>query len=222
MSQQTFTGASKAKDALLEAIQPNDTELFALAEASQAEVAAARDGEASLLAKEKAQDAAIAAATAGSGVLVSATDILLGYLSSKTEFDATDFVTETLNPGADEVLKVSLAPETPGEDTQELGSLTGAITISAITGAKVIGMVDLTVTGDITFTFTSVVAVGKTDIIIMRMVNPGAFTFTWPTEIEWDNETEPAWVEAGKDGAAFIRDATGGKWRGFRWWMGVA
>jgi len=53
MVQQTYTGASIAKDVLLNAVQPNDTELYT-------EIIAARDGETSLLVKQQAQDTEIA------------------------------------------------------------------------------------------------------------------------------------------------------------------
>lgn len=186
------------------------------------EVVAARDGEVSLLAKEQAQDQAIASATSGSGVLVSDADKQLGFINTKMEFSVADFVTEILNPGENEVFRVSLQTVTPGEDAQALGMISGSVTISAADPAdKLIGIVDFQAIGDITFTFDSVVADGKSDMIIMRMINPGAYTFTWPGTVLWDNDKEPAWVADGLDGAAFILDATGGKWRGFRWWTGV-
>ena len=114
MPQQKFTGQTKAKDALLNMLQPNDTELYAKdAELEQrdtsieAEIIAARDGEPSLLVKEQQQDNSIAALVSGSGVKVSANDKTVRDLDTKLIMgEGLERVIN--NPGQDESMTMSI------------------------------------------------------------------------------------------------------------------
>jgi len=61
----------------------------------------------------------------------------------------------------------------------------------------------LTVTENTTLTFTD--PSGPCNLIL-KLVNGGAYTITWPGEVKWTGGTEPSWTSSGTDVVAFYFD----------------
>lgn len=62
-----------------------------------------------------------------------------------------------------------------------------------------------TVTGDCTYTFTAPSGPAN---LILKLVNAGAQTLTWPGTVTWPGGTEPSWTSSGTDIVAFYYDGT--------------
>lgn len=62
-----------------------------------------------------------------------------------------------------------------------------------------------TLTANCTYTFT---APSGATTLIMKLVNGGAFTPTWPATVKWAGGTEPSWTASGTDVLSFYYDGT--------------
>lgn len=62
-----------------------------------------------------------------------------------------------------------------------------------------------TVTGGVTYTFTSPSGPAN---LILKLVNGGSQTITWPGTVVWSGGTEPSWTASGTDIVAFYWDGS--------------
>ena len=107
-------------DYVRDALKVKTNASFVQVDTNQAEVEEARDGETDLLAKEDAQDLAIAALTAGSGVAISASDQVVGFVDAKL-LPGNEMVFTKNNPGATE----SMTFDINYEAMMEIGFMMG-------------------------------------------------------------------------------------------------
>ncbi len=204
MAEQTILGTDLVRDALLDKTNDNVSELYTDTSSVTVEVEDARRGEATLLAKITLMDTGIEAATTGSGVLVSASDTTLGFLSTK--IDTTSITATIQNPGGNESILFDGSLEhdlTPSLSANLIGG--GYELLNTTIGVNNLGSVattqnfDLSVgnvfslkpTADISVTFSNVPA--SVTVWFAEIEGGGDYTFTWPVSVVWDNDAEPDW-----------------------------
>lgn len=74
---------------------------------------------------------------------------------------------------------------------------------------------DTTIAGATTIAFTNVPAGANTLVgFILRLVNGGSATVTWPASVKWPGGAAPAFTAAGVDVLVFLTDDAGTSWRG--------
>ena len=78
-----------------------------------------------------------------------------------------------------------------------------------------------TVTANTTFTFSTPVANGMSNIVLVKLENAGAYTVTWPAAVKWDGGTAPTLRATGWDFIAFETDNATGTIRGWQVYSGV-
>jgi hypothetical protein len=73
-----------------------------------------------------------------------------------------------------------------------------------------------TISGNTTWTFSNPDSrTGAVTSFTLEMTNPGAFTLTWPTSVDWSAGTEPTWTASGVDIVSFVTRDNGTTWYGF-------
>jgi hypothetical protein len=70
------------------------------------------------------------------------------------------------------------------------------------------------VTQNTTFSVVNVEVAPIVDSFILELNNGGAFTVTWPANVEWDSGVAPALTTTGKDMIAFFTYDNGLTWKG--------
>ena len=93
------------------------------------------------------------------------------------------------------------------EKSQDLGTISGAVTIDLSAGLSVIA----TVGGATTLAFANVPA-GGTVTVLLRLTNGGAYAVTWGMAPRWGNGIAPVLSESGADYIAFHHAE--GEWTG--------
>ena len=93
------------------------------------------------------------------------------------------------------------------EKSQDLGTISGAVTIDLSAGLSVIA----TVGGATTLAFANVPA-GGTVTVLLRLTNGGAYAVTWGMAPRWGNGMVPVLSESGADYIAFYHAE--GEWTG--------
>ena len=112
---------------------------------------------------------------------------------------------------ADSAMKVfsgtTLAPL--AEKFQALGNVSGTKAVNLTDGLAV----SATITGATTFSFTGVDSTGAT-VVVMHLINGGAYTITWPSSIKWAGGTAPKFTAAGDDIVVLTTHDAGATWYG--------
>lgn len=99
--------------------------------------------------------------------------------------------------------------DTISEKAQALGNTTGNKAIDVSKGAYI----TCTITGNTTFSFTSVPQTGAT-VVVMQLTNGGAYTITWPSSIKWSGGTAPEFTASGIDIVVLTTNDAGATWYG--------
>ena len=160
-------------------------------------------------------------------------NILDGVTATAAELNYTDGVTSAIqtqldakaalsNPtlagltlsaelaGADQTLsRVNLKDY--GEVTNALGSVSGSTTIDLTAGNSVTA----TAGGAITWTFSNPTASDELCGFVLKLVNGGSATQTWPASVDWPAATAPTLTTSGTDVLVFITCDGGTTWYGF-------
>ena len=92
------------------------------------------------------------------------------------------------------------------EKSQDLGTISGAVTIDLSAGLSVIA----TVGGATTLAFANAPA-GGTATVLLRLTNGGAYTVTWPSTIKWPGDTALTLTDSGTDLDYSLPQATAGQ-----------
>jgi len=92
------------------------------------------------------------------------------------------------------------------EDVNDLGTISTNTTINVGDG----NVVECTIAGDLTFTFSGFVATGTADYLTIIMEAAGDYTITWPASVKWNEDTEPTWSSSGNRDIAFFVTIDGG------------
>ena len=95
------------------------------------------------------------------------------------------------------------------EKSQDLGTISGAVTIDLSAGLSVIA----TVGGATTLAFANVPA-GGTATVLLRLTNGGAYAVTWPSTIKWPGDTAPTLTASGVDLVILTTSDGGATWWG--------
>lgn len=96
------------------------------------------------------------------------------------------------------------------EQHSSLGNITGATALNLANFSSY----DATVTGNVTFTFSNPAGSGWMNTLYIELVNPGAFTITWPASVDWPGGTVPTYTAAGRDIFMFVSRDGGTTWHG--------
>lgn len=89
------------------------------------------------------------------------------------------------------------------------GSLSGSIALDVTkSGAKV------TVTGNVTFSFSGSITTGYVKGFLLQIVNGGAYAITWPSSIKWASATAPTLTTSGTDYLTLYTIDGGTTWSG--------
>jgi hypothetical protein len=89
---------------------------------------------------------------------------------------------------------------------QNLGNLSANTTLDASLGK----IIKATITAPLTFTFAIPISAGK--VMILHLINGGAYTITWPTNMKWLGGTAPTLKSSGEDLIYIQTDNTGADW----------
>ena len=111
-----------------------------------------------------------------------------GNLTNPTSIDITQALTEGL---------------------QNLGTLTGSVTINCALGNYGYATIGAAVTLSLT-----AAASGRLRVLTLELTNGGAYTVTWPTSITWQDGTAPTLTASGVDIVNLITRDNGVTWRG--------
>ena len=95
------------------------------------------------------------------------------------------------------------------EKSQDLGTISGAVTIDLSAGLSVIA----TVGGATTLAFANAPA-GGTATVLLRLTNGGAYTVTWPSTIKWPGGNAPTLTASGVDLVILATSDGGATWWG--------
>jgi len=98
-----------------------------------------------------------------------------------------------------------------GEVTNALGSVSGSTTIDLTAGNSVTA----TAGGAISWTFSNPTASDELCGFILKLVNGGSATQTWPGSVDWPAATAPTLTTSGTDVLVFITCDGGTTWYGF-------
>ena len=98
-----------------------------------------------------------------------------------------------------------------GEITNALGSVSGNTTIDLTAGNSVTA----TAGGAITWTFSNPTASDELCGFVLKLVNGGSATQTWPASVDWPSATAPTLTTSGTDVLVFITCDGGTTWYGF-------
>ena len=95
------------------------------------------------------------------------------------------------------------------EKSQDLGTISGAVTIDLSAGLSV----SATIGGAATLAFTGIPTGGSVDVVL-RLTNGGSDAVTWPTTISWANSKAPTLTATGTDMVVLVTDDGGATWMG--------
>ena len=95
------------------------------------------------------------------------------------------------------------------EKSQDLGTISGAVTIDLSAGLSVIA----TVGAATTLAFANAPA-GGTATVLLRLTNGGAYTATWPSTIKWPGGNAPTLTASGVDLVILATSDGGATWWG--------
>lgn len=95
------------------------------------------------------------------------------------------------------------------EKSQDLGTISGAVTIDLSAGLSV----SATIGGATTLAFAGV-PTGGSVVVVLRLTNGGSDAVTWPTTISWANSKAPTLTAAGTDMVVLVTDDGGATWMG--------
>jgi hypothetical protein len=98
-----------------------------------------------------------------------------------------------------------------GEVTNALGSVSGSTTIDLTAGNSVTA----TTGGAITWTFSNPTASDELCGFVLKLVNGGSATQTWPASVDWPSATAPTLTTSGTDVLVFITCDGGTTYYGF-------
>ena len=98
-----------------------------------------------------------------------------------------------------------------GEVTNAIGNATGSKTIDLTAGNSVTA----TTTGATTWTFSNPTASDELCGFVLKLVNGGSATQTWPASVDWPSATAPTLTTSGTDVLVFITCDGGTTWYGF-------
>lgn len=98
-----------------------------------------------------------------------------------------------------------------GEVTNAIGNATGNKTIDLTAGNSVTA----TTTGATTWTFSNPTASDELCGFVLKLVNGGSATQTWPNSVDWPSATAPTLTTSGTDVLVFITCDGGTTWYGF-------
>jgi len=98
-----------------------------------------------------------------------------------------------------------------GEVTNALGSVSGSTTIDLTAGNSVTA----TAGGAISWTFSNPTASDELCGFVLKLVNGGSATQTWPGSVDWPSATAPTLTTSGTDVLVFITCDGGTTWYGF-------
>ena len=98
-----------------------------------------------------------------------------------------------------------------GEVTNAIGNATGSKTIDLTAGNSVTA----TTTGATTWTFSNPTASDELCGFVLKLVNGGSATQTWPASVDWPAATAPTLTTSGTDVLVFITCDGGTTWYGF-------
>ena len=98
-----------------------------------------------------------------------------------------------------------------GEVTNALGSVSGSTTIDLTAGNSVTA----TAGGAISWTFSNPTASDELCGFVLKLVNGGSATQTWPGTVDWPSATAPTLTTSGTDVLVFITCDGGTTWYGF-------
>jgi len=98
-----------------------------------------------------------------------------------------------------------------GEVTNAIGNATGNKTIDLTAGNSVTA----TTTGATTWTFSNPTASDELCGFVLKLVNGGSATQTWPASVDWPSATAPTLTTSGTDVLVFITCDGGTTWYGF-------
>ncbi len=98
-----------------------------------------------------------------------------------------------------------------GEVTNAIGNATGSKTIDLTAGNSVTA----TTTGATTWTFSNPTASDELCGFVLKLVNGGSATQTWPGSVDWPSATAPTLTTSGTDVLVFITCDGGTTWYGF-------
>ena len=98
-----------------------------------------------------------------------------------------------------------------GEVTNAIGNATGSKTIDLTLGNSVTA----TTTGATTWTFSNPTASPALSGFVLKLVNGGSATQTWPGTVDWPAATAPTLTTSGTDVLVFITCDGGTTWYGF-------
>lgn len=104
---------------------------------------------------------------------------------------------------------VTTLKNTPSQTFQNLGTVSGAVSITAASGIHVIA----TVNGNTTWTFPSP-SVTEVHALTLELTNGGAYTMTWPSGTRWAGGIAPTLTSSGTDILVFTKAGTA-NWRGY-------
>jgi hypothetical protein len=97
-----------------------------------------------------------------------------------------------------------------GEVTNAIGNATGSKTIDLTAGNSVTA----TTTGATTWTFSNPTASDELCGFVLKLVNGGSATQTWPNSVDWPSGTAPTLTTSGTDVLVFITCDGGTTWYG--------
>lgn len=112
----------------------------------------------------------------------------------------------THGTGGDDAI-TSLGPV--AEKSQDLGTISGSVTIDLSAGLSV----SATIGGAVTLAFMGV-PIGGAAVVVLRLTNGGSSVVTWPATIAWANSTAPRLTATGTDMIVLVTDDGGASWMG--------
>lgn len=95
------------------------------------------------------------------------------------------------------------------EKSQDLGTISGSVTIDLSAGLSV----SATIGGAVTLAFMGV-PIGGAAVVVLRLTNGGSSVVTWPATIAWANSTAPRLTATGTDMIVLVTDDGGASWMG--------
>lgn len=93
---------------------------------------------------------------------------------------------------------------------RDLGNVSGTVSLDL----ALANQFSATATAATTFAFSNVPAGALASGVVLRLVNGGAYTITWPTAVKWPAGTAPTLTGSGTDVLVFLSDDNGTTWRG--------